>query len=62
VEYNIYMCPNCIVGGSWVWLGPGLICLGFAALAFLMYKLAKDQGEFDGDEEDAKYAVFNDRI
>ena len=54
------MCPNCIISGSWVWLGPGLICLGFALLAYLMYKLAKDQGEFDGDEEEAKYAVFND--
>lgn len=54
------MCPNCIISGSWVWLGPGLICLGFALLAFLMYKLAKESGEFEGDEEEAKYAVFND--
>ena len=54
------MCPNCIISGSWVWLMPGLVCLAFAILAYAMYKLAKEQGEFDGDEEDAKYAVFND--
>lgn len=56
------MCPNCIISGTWVWLTPALVCLAFALLAYLMFKLAKDSGEFDGDEEDAKYSVFNDKV
>lgn len=55
------MCPNCVLNqaGAWVWLGPGLVCLGFAALAGLFLWKARETGEFEGDEEDAKYHVFD---
>ena len=53
------MCPNCITQGSWVWIGPGLICLLFGLSAYLFFKQAKDDGQFDGDEEEAKH-VFDE--
>ena len=56
------MCPNCILNtaGAWVWLGPALICLLFAGFAASLYFMARNMGEFKGDEEEAKYAVFED--
>lgn len=56
------MCPNCVLNQSapWVWLGPALICLLFMVFAgFFMYQ-ARQTGVFEGDEEDPKYAVFDD--
>ncbi len=54
------MCPNCISAGTWVWLGPGLLCLLFMVFAgFFLYQ-ARSQGQFEGDEEDPKYAVFEE--
>ena len=56
------MCPNCVLNQSGVWsyLGPGLICLFFMAIAGYFIYQAKKSGEFEGDEEDPKYAVFDD--
>ncbi len=54
------MCPNCIVTGTWVWVGPIMICLVFGLLAYMFFVKAKEAGEFEGDEEDPKYAVFDD--
>lgn len=54
------MCPNCVTSGTWVWLGPGLICLGFGVIAWFFLHQAKESGAFEGDEEDPKYAVFDD--
>jgi hypothetical protein len=56
------MCPNCVLNQSGVWsyLGPGLICLFFMAIAGYFIYYAKKAGEFEGDEEDPKYAVFDD--
>lgn len=54
------MCPNCILSGTAVWLLPGSICIGFFILAGAAYFQFKDSGEFKGDEEEAKYAVFED--
>ena len=54
------MCPNCINQGTWVWFIPGLICVAFLALGIWFYLKGKSAGEFTGDEEEAKYAVFDD--
>ncbi len=56
------MCPNCILneGGAWVWAGPGLVCALFALVAWYFFKEAKDQGAFEGDEEDPKHVIFED--
>lgn len=56
------MCPNCVLNQASLiaWIGPGLICLTFGILAAYFWHLAKKSGEFEGNEEDAKYAVFDD--
>lgn len=54
------MCPNCITQGTWVWLGPGVLCLAFFGLAAYAFMKAKNSGELKGDEEEAKYSVFDD--
>ncbi len=56
------MCPNCVLNQSSLiaWIGPGLICLVFGLLAGMFWFKAKESGEFQGDEEDPKYAVFDD--
>lgn len=54
------MCPNCINQGTWVWIGPGLICLAFFGYAAYAFLKARQSGEFDGDEEEAKFGVFED--
>ncbi len=54
------MCPNCPTSGILVWIGPGLICLTFALLAYLFFTKAKEAGAFEGDEEEPKHAVFED--
>lgn len=56
------MCPNCILNSAAVmgYIGPGLICLGFLIIAaYFLYQGARS-GEFAGDEEEAKYAVFEE--
>ena len=53
------MCPNCPLSGVWVWLGPGLLCLTFGIWAGFFYFAANKTGEFKGDEEEAKYSVFD---
>lgn len=56
------MCPNCILNetAGWAYLGPGLICLVFAGLAYLVIHEAKKTGEFTGDEEEVKHQIFDD--
>ncbi len=56
------MCPNCVLNQSAVWsyLGPGVLCLFFGLLGVYFYYQGKKAGEFEGDEEDPKYAVFDD--
>lgn len=54
------MCPNCIMSGTWVWLGPGLICLLFMIFGAFFFYQARQAGQFEGDEEDPKYAVFEE--
>lgn len=56
------MCPNCVLNqaGAMIWIGPGLICLAFFVLAGLAMYKAREVGEFKGDEEEAKYSVFED--
>ncbi|MFM7457790.1 MAG: hypothetical protein ACKO3R_03910 [bacterium] len=56
------MCPNCVLNsaGAWSYLGPGLICGLFLVVGVLFYVKTKQSGEFDGDEEEAKYNVFEE--
>lgn len=54
------MCPNCPTSGVLVWIGPGMICLAFAFLAYLFFQKAKEAGVFEGDEEEPKYTVFEE--
>lgn len=56
------MCPNCVLNSAAAigYIGPGLICLLFFALAGYFLYESKRQGEFEGDEEDPKYGVFDD--
>ncbi len=56
----IGMCPNCISQGTWIWIGPILICVAFAAYAGYFFFKGKQSGEFSGDEEEAKFSVFDD--
>lgn len=55
------MCPNCILnkaglGGGYY--GALTICIIFAIVALGLYLWGKKSGEFSGDEEEAKYSVF----
>lgn len=61
--YNGSMCPNCILNsaGAWAFLGPGLICGLFLVLGIVAYVKIRETGEFEGDEEEAKYSVFEDK-
>lgn len=56
------MCPNCILNetAGFAFLGPAAICLMFMLLGGYFLYSAKKSGEFEGDEEDAKYSVFDD--
>lgn len=56
------MCPNCVLNqaGAWIWLGPGLICVAFMVLAGYFLYQAKQEGVFEGDEEEPKHVIFED--
>lgn len=56
------MCPNCVlnqVGISAAYYGAFTICVLFALAALVLYLWGKKSGEFSGDEEEAKYSVFD---
>ena len=58
------MCPNCVlnqVGISAAYYGAFTICIIFAAVALALYLWGKKSGEFAGDEEEAKYSVFEEK-
>lgn len=58
------MCPNCVlnqVGIGAAYYGAFTICLLFAIVALVLFIWGKKSGEFSGDQEEAKYAVFYDK-
>lgn len=58
------MCPNCVlnqVGIGAAYYGAFTICILFAIAALALYIWGKKSGEFSGDEEEAKYSVFEEK-
>lgn len=58
------MCPNCVlnqVGIGAAYYGAFTICILFAIVALALFIWGKKSGEFSGDPEEAKYAVFDDK-
>ena len=58
------MCPNCILnqaGITGAYWGALTICIIFALVALVLYMWGKKTGEFTGDEEEAKYSVFDEK-
>lgn len=56
------MCPNCVLnkaGLGAAYYGAFTICVIFALVALAIYLWGKQSGEFSGDEEEAKYSVFD---
>lgn len=55
------MCPNCVMnkaGLSGAYYGAFTICIIFALMALALYFWGRKSGEFIGDEEEAKYSMF----
>lgn len=58
------MCPNCILnqaGLGAAYYGAFTISILFAIAALVLYVWGKKSGEFAGDEEEAKYSVFENK-
>ena len=57
------MCPNCLLnqaGLGAAYYGALTVCILFALVALALYLWGKKSGEFTGDEEEAKYSVFDE--
>lgn len=55
------MCPNCILNKAGLgagYYGAATICIIFALMALALYLWGRRTGEFTGDEEEAKYSIF----
>lgn len=56
------MCPNCVMNKAGLgpaYYGAFAVCIIFALLALALWFWGRKTGEFTGDQEEAKYSVFD---